>query len=337
MVMAALGDSVPRIEDERLLTGRGRYTDDIELPGQARATIVRSVHAAARIRTIDTAPAREAPGVIAVFTHADLAADGLGNLPYMAQFKQADRSPMVKPPHPALASDAVHHVGDGVALVIAETLAEAKNAAEKITIDYEPRPPVTDLAAAAAPGAPAVWPDCPDNICFEFEQGDRAAVDRAFAAAAHVTSLDFTVSRVAPAPMEPRAAIGVYDAGEDRYTLHCGVQNPHSMRRIIASQILGITETRLRVVSPDMGGAFGMRSNPYAEIALVLWAARRVGRPVKWTAERSESFVADDQGRDNRTTVELALGAGGAFLALRVLLLCRSVPTCRWAGRRRRS
>ena len=321
MVTAALGDAIPRIEDERLLRGRGRYTDDIDLPGQVRAILVRSVHAAARIRGIDTSAARDAPGVIAVFTNADLAADGLGDLPCAAQLTRAGGAPMLKPPHPALARDAVHHVGDGVALVIAETLAEAKDAAEMVAIDYEPMPAVTDLATAAAPGAPAVWPACPDNICFDFELGDRAAVDLAFKTAAHVTSLDFAINRVSPAPMEPRGALGAYDAGEGRYTLYCGVQNPHTMRRIIASQILGITETRLRVVSPDMGGAFGMRSNPYAEIALVLWAARRIGRPVKWIGERSEAFVADDQARDNRTTVELALDAGGTFLALRVRTL----------------
>jgi carbon-monoxide dehydrogenase large subunit len=321
MVKAALGDSIPRIEDARLLTGRGRFTDDIDIPGQTRAILVRSVHAAAHIRGIDTAAAREAPGVIAVFTHADLTADGIGDLPCLAQLKQADGTPMVKPAHPALARDAVHYVGDGLALVIAETLAEAKDAAEQVVVDYDPIPSVTDLTAAVAPDAPAVWPGCPDNICFEHELGDREAVDRAFAAAAHVTSLDFTVNRVSAAPMEPRAAVGVFDTGEDRYTLYCGVQNPHSMRRMLCSRILGIPETQLRVVSPDMGGAFGMRSNAYAEIALVLWAARRVGRPVKWTADRSESFLADDQARHNRTTVELALDREGKFLALRVRTL----------------
>jgi carbon-monoxide dehydrogenase large subunit len=316
-----MGDAIPRIEDERLLTGRGRYTDDINLPRQARAIIVRSVHAAAGIRGINTSVAKEAPGVIAVFTHADLASDGVRDLPCMAQLNRAGGAPMVKPPHPALASDAVHHVGDGIAMVVAESLAEAKDAAELVAIDYEPRAAVTDSSAAVAPGAPAVWPSCPDNICFEFELGDRAAVDRAFETASHVTSLDFTVNRVAPAPMEPRAALGVYDLGEERYTLYCGVQNPHGMRRMMAALILGIPETQLRVVSPDMGGGFGMRSNPYAEIALVLWAARRIGRPVKWTGERAEAFVADDQGRDNRTRVELALDPEGTFLALRVRTL----------------
>ena len=213
MVMAALGDSVPRIEDERLLTGRGRYTDDIELPGQARATIVRSVHAAARIRTIDTAPAREAPGVIAVFTHADLAADGLGNLPYMAQFKQADRSPMVKPPHPALASDAVHHVGDGVALVIAETLAEAKNAAENGRHRLRAAcQPVTDLATAAAPGAHRLFgqPAPTTSALTSSSATAPPSIACVCKTAAHVTSLDFAdQSRLPSADGAKGRAIGV--------------------------------------------------------------------------------------------------------------------------------
>ena len=317
MTEFGLGHGVPRIEDGRFLTGRGRYSDDINLPGQTRAVFLRSPHANALLKSIDTAAARAAPGVVAVYTGEDVRADGLGDLPAMGNLKRRGE-PMYKPPHPALAQGQVRFAGDGVAMVIAETLAQARDAAERIVVDYEPLPQVTGTAAAAAPGAVAVWPDCPDNICFEFEAGDEARVDQAFKNAAHITSLDLVVNRVSAAPLEPRAALGQYDAGDERYTLYTGVQNPHSIRRFLSQAILGIPETRLRVVSPDMGGGFGMRSDAYGDLALVLWAARKVGRPVKWTGERMEAFVNDNQARDNVTRVELALDGAGKFLALKV-------------------
>ena len=317
MTEFGLGHGVPRIEDGRFLTGRGRYSDDINLPRQTRAVFLRSPHANALVKSIDTSAARAAPGVVAVYTGEDIRADGLGGLPAMGNLKRRGQ-PMHKPPHPALAQGQVRFAGDRVAMVITETLAQARDAAERIAVDYEALPQVTGTAEAAAPGAVAVWPDCPDNICFEFEAGDEARVDQAFKTAAHVTSLDFVVNRVSAAPLEPRAALGQYDPADERYTLYTGVQNPHAMRRILSQAILGIPETRLRVVSPDMGGAFGIRSNVYGELALVLWAARKVGRPVKWTGERMEGFVNDDQARDNVTRVELALDGAGRFLALKV-------------------
>ena len=317
MIGHGIGQAVPRVEDHRLLSGGGRFTDDLHLAGEAHAFVLRSPLAHARIAALDTTSAREAPGVIAVFTAADTAADGLGDLPCLVPRKRRGGGPMYLPPHPVMVKDSVKMVGDYVALVVAETPVQARDAAELIEVDYVALPSVTATAAALEPGAAPVWEACPDNVCFVYELGDRAAVDAAFAGAAHVTSASFEISRVSAAPMEPRAAIGAFDPFEDRYTLYAGVQGPHGVRGLLAP-ILNIAESRLRVVSPDMGGAFGMRGSPYQELALVLWAARKVGRPVRWTAERSESFLADYQGRDNVTTAELALDEAGTFLALRV-------------------
>ena len=311
-----LGHGVPRIEDGRFLTGRGRYSDDINLPGQARAVFLRSPHANALLKSIDASAAEAAPGVLAVYTGADVQADGLGNLPTMGNHKRRGE-PMYRPPHHALARDQVRFAGDAVAMVVAETLAQARDAAELIAVEYEALSQVTGTAEALAPGAPVVWPECPDNICFEFEAGDRTRVDAAFKTAAHITSLDIVVNRVSAAPMEPRAAVAQYDPGDERYTLYTGVQNPHATRRIF-SAILGVPETQMRVVSPDMGGGFGMRSDAYGDLILVLWASRKLDRPVKWTGERMEAFVNDNQARDNITRVELALDGGGKFLALKV-------------------
>ena len=326
MVKFGMGQAIPRVEDRRLLTGGGRFTDDINLPGQARAVILRSPHAHARIVSVDVEEAARAPGVAAVYTGADVAgegtADGLGHLPclvpMMVPLTRPDGSPMYVPPRPALVADRVRFVGDYVAMVVAETVDQAKDAAEVIDVEYDDLPANTGTAAAVEPGVPAVWEACPDNICFAFEAGDEDAVDAAFKAADHVTSLTFPVSRIAVNPMEPRAALGAYDPHEERYTLYSGTQGPHDLRRFMAESILGVPEIRLRVVSPDMGGAFGMRSNTFPEMALVLWAAKKLGRPVKWTGERSEAFLSDDQGRDSIYTVELALDKDGTFLALRV-------------------
>jgi len=316
-----MGQAIPRVEDARLLTGGGRYTDDINLAGQACAFVVRSPHAHATIRSIDTAAAEAAPGVVAVLTGDDVAADGIGPLPclvaYLAPLKQSSGAPMYVPPRPLLVRDRVRFVGDYVALVIAETRNQAKDAAELVEVDYDPLPPLVVATAAAAEGAPALWPDCPDNACFVHQVGDRAAVEAAFARADHVSRIELPVTRIAQNPMEPRAALGDYDRHTGRYTLYSGTQNPHDIRRFLAQNVFRIPETRLRVVSPDMGGAFGMRSNTFPEMGLVLWASRRLGRPIKWTGERSESFLADDHGRDNHFTAELALDKEGRFLALR--------------------
>ena len=316
----AVGQSVRRLEDPHLLQGLGRYSDDVNLPRQAYAVIVRSPHAHARIVRLDAAAVRTARGVVAVLTGADLAADGIGNLPTDSGRKRRDGSPAFTPPRPALARERVRHVGDPVALVIAGTPAEAADAAALVTVEYEPLPAVAATADALHPGAPPVWDEAPDNIAFVWEAGDRAAVTRAFQHATHVAKLDFVVTRVAAAPLEPRAAVGEHDRSSGRYTLHTGIQAPHGLRSLLAEQVLRVPQSRLRVVTGDVGGSFGMRSGVYPEHVLVLWAARRLGRPVKWTSDRREGFVSDEHGRDNVSTAELALDADGKFLGLRVAI-----------------
>jgi carbon-monoxide dehydrogenase large subunit len=314
-----LGQPAPRVEDQRFLRGGGRYTDDINLAGQAYGYLLRSPHAHARIGAIDTEAARAVPGVLAVFTGADLA--GLGDMPCLAAklvpLARPDGTPIFVPSRPALVRDKVAFVGDYVAFVVAESRAEARDAAELIDIDYEPLPANASTAAALAADASAVWDDCPDNICFRLALGDEAAADAAFAAANHVAQVELPLARVAINPMEPRAALGAYDPYEDRYTLTSGNQFPHDMRSWLAEAVLGVPESRLRIVSPDMGGSFGLRATTFPELALVLWAAKRLGRPVKWTNERSDGFL-EEQARDFVMTAELALDRDGTFLALRV-------------------
>ncbi len=315
-----MGQAIPRLEDPRLLTGGGRYTDDHVVPNMARAYFLRSPHAHARIRSIDIKAALKRPGVIAVYTGADTA--GLGNLPCrvveMFPLKRLDGSPVFHPPRKVIVEERARHVGDIVAMVVAETVNQAKDAAEAIEIDYEELPAVTDPAAAAQPGASRVWDECPDNISYMQRLGDAAAVDTAFANAAHVVAYEWRNTRISQHWMEPRAALGLYDPHEDRYTLIAGTQGAHDTRNFITQSVLRIPDNKLRVISPDMGGAFGGRSNSYPEMILVLWAAKQLGRPVKWNGERSESFLSDDQGRDSWSKVELALDAGGIFLGLRV-------------------
>jgi carbon-monoxide dehydrogenase large subunit len=314
----AIGQSVRRLEDPRLLRGFGRYSDDVSLAHQAYAVVVRSPHAHAAIRSVDTSVARKASGVLAVLTGADLAADGLGDLPTDKTRKRRDGSPAFATPRPALVRDRVRHVGDPVALVVAETPERAVDAAELVAVDYEPLPAVAATADAARPGAPAVWAEAPDNVAFVWEAGNKDAVARAFAGAAHVTHLDFVVSRVAAAPLEPRGAVGEWDRRAGRYTLHTGIQAPHGLRQLLADQVFRVPQSHLRVVTGEVGGSFGMRSGVYPEHVLVLWAAKRLGRPVKWTSDRREGFVTDEHGRDNVSTAELALDANGKFLSLRV-------------------
>src|SRR6185369_1596783 len=315
----AVGQSVRRVEDARLLQGLGRYSDDVRLPRQVAAAFVRSTHAHARIVRVDAAAAEAAPGVLAVWTEADLAADGLGNLPTDASRKRPGGAAAFGTPRPALARGRVRHVGDPVVLVVAETREQATDAAALVHVEYEPLPAVAATADARRAGAPAVWDEAPDNIAFVWQAGSRDAVDRAFAAAAHVTRLDFTITRVAVAPLEPRAAVGEYDRRTARYTLHTGIQGPHGSRAILAD-ILHVPQSHVRVVTGEVGGSFGMRSGMYPEMALVLWAAKRLGRPVGWTSDRREAFVTDEHGRDNVSTAELALDAGGRFLGLRVAI-----------------
>jgi carbon-monoxide dehydrogenase large subunit len=316
----AMGQSVSRLEDPRLVQGLGRYSDDVNLPRQAYAAVVRSPHAHARIAGIDPAAALRAPGVLAVLTGADLAADGVGNLPSDGSRKRRDGSPAFRTPRPALARERVRHVGDPVALVVATSPEAAADAAELVAVDYAPLPAVSGAVRATAAGAPAVWAEAPDNVAFVWEAGSRDAVARAFAQAAHVSRLDFVVTRVAAAPLEPRAAVGEFDRRGGRYTLHTGIQGPHGLRALLAEQIFRVPHGQVRVVTGEVGGSFGMRSGIYPELVLVLWAARRLGRPVKWTSSRREGFLSDEHGRDNVTSAELALDAGGRFLGLRVAL-----------------
>jgi carbon-monoxide dehydrogenase large subunit len=313
-----LGRAVPRTEDFQLLRGHGRYTDDITLPRQSYLYVLRSPHAAARIVSIETDAAAAAPGVLAVLTGEDAAAEGFGTFASRVQRKRPDGSPNFVPPYRLLARDRVHHVGEPVVAIVAETLAEARDAAELIEIDWDVLPSVTDTAAAAMSGAPAVWDEVPDNVCFVHELGDKAAVDAAFARARHVVKERFLITRVAVNSMEGRTALGAYDPRDDRYTLYAGLQGPHIMRMELAGNIFKLPANQFRLISPDVGGAFGMKGSAYPELALVLWAAKRIGRPVKWISERSEAFTADHHARDNISTVELALDDSGKFLALRV-------------------
>jgi len=313
----AIGQAVPRTEDPRLLKGLGRYVDDISLRNQAWCAIVRSPHAHAEIVSIDTAAALRMPGVLLVLTGEDFAREGLGEHPVEIHRKRRDGSPMFHPPHPALVRDRARFVGDTVAVIVAETAAQAKDAAEAMPVEYAPLSAVTDTAAAVAPGAPAVWDGCPDNVSWVAEVGNKAAVDALFAQAAHVTRQRLLIPRITANTMEPRGFIGDYDAHEERYTVYGSFQNPHQQRQQLG-EILRVPETSCRVVPADIGGSFGMKGGCYHEIALVVWAAKKAGRPVKWISDRAEGFMTDDQARDNVTDAELALDKDGRFLALRV-------------------
>jgi carbon-monoxide dehydrogenase large subunit len=313
-----IGAAVRRKEDLRFLTGRGTYTDDINRPRQSHAYILRSPHAHARIRKIDAAQAKKAPGVIAVFTGADLAADKVGGLPCGWLVHNKDGTPMVEPPHPPVAIDRVRYVGDQVAVVIAETRNQARDAAELIEVDYEVLPAVIAMADAIKPGAPKLWDQAADNTCYDWELGDKAAVESAIKSAKTVAKVDLVNNRLIPNAIEPRAAIGEYDAGSGQHTLYTTSQNPHVIRLLMGAYVLGIPEHKLRVVAPDVGGGFGSKIYHYAEEAIVTWAAKKIDRPVKWTADRSESFMSDAHGRDHVTHAELAIDANGRFTALKV-------------------
>src|SRR5262245_19726410 len=314
-----IGQGIKRIEDVRLLRGAGRYLDDVNVPGQAHAVIVRSQHAHARLRAIDTKAALSAPGALAVFTGADV--QGLGTMTMTLKRKRPDGSPMFARPHHGLTKDRVRYVGDPIALVVAETRAQAEDAADLVQIDYEPLPSVTATAEATRPGAAPVWDDCPDNISNIFEAGDRAATEAAFARAHRVVRRRYVITRVHAQFMEPRGSLGVYDPNDDRYTLYADVQYPHRVRNALASSIFKVPEHKIRVVAGDVGGAFGTKGWQYPEHKLVLWAARKLRRPVKWTCERREAIMADEHARDNVSDAELALDADGRFLAMRVQTL----------------
>jgi carbon-monoxide dehydrogenase large subunit len=312
-----IGQSLRRREDARFLTGAAQYTDDVVLPGQTYGVFVRSPHAHARILGVKIDDAKKAPGVVDVVTGADIAAAKVGSLPCGWLIHNQDGTPMKEPPHAVLAHDKVRHVGDQVALVIAESYLEAKDAAERVQVDYEALPANVDPARAQSAGI-AVHDDVPNNTCFDWGHGDKAAVDAAFAKAAHVTTLELVNNRLIPNAMEPRAANAVYTRHDDSITLYVANQNPHVERLLMCAFVLGLPESKVRVIAPDVGGGFGSKIYLYPEDVALVWAARRVGRPIKWTAERSESFMVDAHGRDHVTKVELACAADGTFLALRV-------------------
>jgi carbon-monoxide dehydrogenase large subunit len=317
MSATGIGAPVRRKEDFRFITGHGQYTDDVTRPGETRAVFVRSPHAHAKIKSIDVAVAKKMPGVIEVLTGAQLAADKIGNLICGWMIHSKDGTPMKMSAHPALAATKVNCVGDAIAVVIAESVAQGKDAAEKVVVDYEVLPAVVDPAKAQDKGVPQIHPDIANNTIYQWHLGDQKAVDAAFAAAKHVTKLDLINNRLVPNAMEPRAALADYDAGTDNLTLWNTSQNPHVARLVISAFIGMAPEHKLRVIAPDVGGGFGSKIFIYPEEVVCLWASRRVKRPVKWTSDRSEAFLTDAHGRDHVTHAELALDASGKILALR--------------------
>ncbi len=311
-----LAQPVRRVEDPRLLKGMGRYTDDIVLPGMLHGIVLRSPHAAATILSLDTSAAGSVPGIRAIYTSADLKAAGLGTLPCAAPVQNKDGSDMASPAHPVLAEGAVHHVGDPVAFIVADTLEQARDAAELVQVDYDVLPSATDLATAMDTGVPAVWPDARNNIVFDWDIGDKTATDAAFASAAHVTKLTVVNNRIVVASIEARAAIAEHDPASGRWTLYANTQGGWLLKNLIGP-LFNTDPENFRIVTPDVGGGFGMKLFLYAEHVLTCFAARALGRPVKWAADRTEAFLCDTQGRDNITTGELAIDAGGKFIALR--------------------
>ncbi|MGE0564627.1 MAG: xanthine dehydrogenase family protein molybdopterin-binding subunit [Pseudolabrys sp.] len=317
MTATGIGAAVRRKEDIRFITGKGQYTDDVTRPRETRAVFVRSPHAHATIKKVDASEAMKMPGVIAVLDGAELANDKIGNLICGWMIHSKDGSPMKMAPHPAIAAGKVNHVGDAVAVVIAETQAQGRDAAEKVKVDYETLPAVTDPAKAQAKGAAQIHADIPNNTIYQWHLGDANATEAAFKAAKHVAKLDLINNRLVPNAIEPRAALAEYDAGNDSLTLWNTSQNPHVARLVIAAFVGMAPEHKLRVIAPDVGGGFGSKIFIYPEEVVCLWAARKVQRPVKWTAERSESFLTDAHGRDHVTHAEMAFDAAGKITAIR--------------------
>src|SRR5476649_1032204 len=313
-----IGAGVKRKEDYRFLTGNGQYTDDVVLPRQTYGVFLRSPYAHATIRSIYITAAKEAPGVVAIFTGADMAGESVGGLPCGWLIHNIDGEPMNEPPHPVIAHTKVRHVGDQVALVIADSIKAAKDAAELIEVDYDVLPAVVDTAHAADAGQPAVHDEVPDNVCYTWGHGDKAATDAAFAKAAHVTTLDIVNNRLIPNAIEPRAVNASWSPQDDSYTVYVANQNPHVERLLMAAFVLSLPESKLRIIAPDVGGGFGSKIYLYAEDVALTWASKKVRHPIKWTCERSEAFLTDAHGRDHVTKAELAMDADGKFLGLRV-------------------
>ena len=313
-----IGESVLRKEDVRFLTGAGQYTDDVILQDISYTVFVRSPHAHAVIKKINKAAALAAPGVLAVFDGQDVAADKVGGLPCGWLITSTNGEPMKEPPHPILAQGKARYVGDGVAMVVATSYEAAKNAAELVEVDYEVLQSVVDVRDAQVSGAPLVHDEAPENHCYKWAIGDKAKVDEVFQTAAHVTKLDLVNNRLIPNAMEPRAAIGLYNRASDEYTLYVSNQNPHVERLLLTAFVMGLPEHKVRVIAPDVGGGFGSKIYLYAEDVCVTWASKKLNRTIKWTAERSESFLTDAHGRDHVSHAELAMDKEGKFLALRV-------------------
>lgn len=313
-----IGQSVKRVEDKRFLTGKGKYVDDMVLPNMTYGYIIRSPYAHAKILSIDASEALEMDGVVAVYTGKDIADSGVNGIPtgWQVDFKNGDT--MKEPPHPMLVADKARYMGDGVAIVIAESRDIAVDAADVVIIDYEELDAVTNAQKALEDGAPLVHDDVPNNKPFDWEIGDKAKADDAIANAHHVTTMEFINQRMIPNPIEPRAAIGDYDAAREKHTLYTSTQNPHLIRLLMSAFVLGIPEHKVRVVGPDVGGGFGAKIFHYAEEALVTWCSKQLGRPVKWTAERSESFMTDAHGRDHISKAEMGFDQEGNIMGLRV-------------------
>jgi carbon-monoxide dehydrogenase large subunit len=317
----AIGQPVPRFEDPRLVKGAGRYVADMVFPGMAFGYVLRSPHAHARIRSIDTSNAKAAPGVLAVLTSVDYKAAGFGDLPVPGGLQRRDGAPGYRPRYPALAEDRVRMIGDYVAFVVAETNYQAADAAELIHVDYEPLPAIVSTADAVKPGAPLVWDDCPNNIGFIQVEGNKEATDAAFARAAHIVKHRFVINRVTAAAIEPRGCVGLFEPVDGRYTIYTTLQRTNVFQTELSQYVLKVPDSKIRVVCGDIGGSFGMKSAVYNEVALVLVGAKVTGRPVKWVATRSESFLCDAQARDNVTEAELALDKDGTFLGFRARII----------------
>ena len=317
MTRFSISQPVRQVEAPRLLQGQGRFTDDLTFDRQSYAVFLRSPHAHAKLLRVDATVAREMPGVIAILTGEDYAADGLGDVRGISPAKRRDGSPMFRPPRPAITRDRVRHVGQSIAVVIAESVARAKDAAEAIKVDYELLPITLSTADANAPGAATVWNECPNNEPVYGTKGNRDAADKAFAAAHHVVRERFIVNRVAANTMEPRAVVASYDRGREHYTIHACHQRPYVWRSMLAQHVFHVPEQRITLIAGDVGGSYGMKGGLYPEVPVIAWASKKVGRPVKWACERSEALVADDQGRDMVIDAELATDKDGKFLGVR--------------------
>src|SRR5437667_8704575 len=318
MGVEGIGASVVRKEDRRFITGKGRYVDDIKLVGLTHAQFIRSPHAHAKIKSIDTSEAMKMPGVVGVLTGQQLVDDKIGNLICGWAITSKDGSPMKMGAWAAMAPETVRFVGQAVAVVIAESKNQARDAAESVAVYYEELPVVADIKAAIAPGAPQLHPEAPGNIIYDWHIGDQAATEAAFKSAANVVSLDLTNNRLVPNAMEPRAAVADYDTAEEHYTLYTTSQNPHVARLVLSAFYTIAPEHKLRVIAPDVGGGFGSKIYIYPEEMVALWASKKVGRPVKWTGDRTEAFLTDAHGRDHISKAEMAFDKDNKITGLRV-------------------